>query len=388
MTPKRNIERQLEDTILTPREKCLMHLLFGGELKKETAEVLTEGLDIDAENQNYILMLSCLGYARGWELFPPEIVPRLKGVHRYHQAHNSIGIPWLIRQLRTLSGAGIPIMLLKGIAMRAYYAPNTPRLMWDYDIAVPEERYSEALQLLCVGENTLKEEYAHSGTVRYRNEELDIHRWIFKTNGEKESGIWDRAISFDFHGIDVCVPSPEDMLIHQMDTQSRNIFTNEGTDRRMKWLYDCRCILETAGGLNLSLIAAYAEELHTMNRMRLMLRLFMCCFPDMLGEDALNQAFPPSKGYGKWLRSGERYREVFEEYRKFPYDESSALSPVHLARSLRLEIVSWRYFGPELKSADRKINFWRYVKREKGIDSLSALLKKYVSRVRLREGQL
>ena len=76
------VERQLENGVLTAREKCLIGLSFGGEATDEAFHTLTDGLDLDTANQNYLLMLSCLGFAKGWERFPPEMVPRLKGIHR------------------------------------------------------------------------------------------------------------------------------------------------------------------------------------------------------------------------------------------------------------------------------------------------------------------
>ena len=46
------VERQLEQDSLTPREKCLIDLSFGGEAADEAFRTLTDGLDLDAENQN------------------------------------------------------------------------------------------------------------------------------------------------------------------------------------------------------------------------------------------------------------------------------------------------------------------------------------------------
>ena len=132
------VEQQLEERLPTAREKRLIDLSFGEEATDQAVRALTDGLDLDTANQNFLLMLSCLGFRNGWQGFPPEMIPRLKGVHRYHQASISVGIPWLVRQIRALTDGGIPVMLLKGVAMRAYYAPERPRIMYDYDLAVPE----------------------------------------------------------------------------------------------------------------------------------------------------------------------------------------------------------------------------------------------------------
>lgn len=393
MILERVIEKHLEYTMLTKREKYLMHVLFGGELTRDVMQILTKDFDIDTANQNYILMLSCLGYLHNWDLFPPEIVPRLKGVHRYHQVRNSMGMPWLIRQLHVLDDAGIPVMLIKGVAMRAYYAPGTPRLMWDYDIAVPTQQYKEAVGLLGRDGNTLKEEWEHSSAITSGKEELDLHCWIFKKNEENGSDFWERAVHFDFHGMDVCVPSPEDMLIHQLDTQSRNYFLNEAPERRMKWLYDCRCVVEAAGGLNITSIEVRAGELHVTNQVRMMLRQFCRCFPELIEKKRLDAAFPPSKEYYEWFRqelngkrerdkrrkekeknkrNWEKYQAVWEKYkRRYPDDSSgSVMTAMRAVRSVTLELAEYRYFKPEMKKSDPNINLWRYFKKTRHIDSV------------------
>lgn len=404
MMLERVIEKYLEYTMLTKREKCLMHVLFGERLTRDVMQILTEDFDIDTANQNYILMLSCLGYLQNWDLFPPEIVPRLKGVHRYHQVRNSMGMPWLIQQLHILNDAGIPVMLIKGVAMRAYYAPGTPRLMWDYDIAVPPQRYKEAVGLLSRGENNLKEEWEHSSAIASGKEELDLHCWIFKKNEENGSDFWERAVHFDFHGMDVCVPSPEDMLIHQLDTQARNFFMNEAPERRMKWLYDCRCIVQAAGGLDITSIAARAGKLHVTNQVRMMLRQFCCCFPELIGKQQLDAAFPPTREYYEWFRqelngkrerhkrwidykrkrekgrriqeknkrNWEKYHAEWEKYKKrYPDDNGrSIMTPMRAVRSIKLELAEYQYFKPEMKKSDPNMNLWRYFKKTRHLDSV------------------
>lgn len=106
-------EERLKQMLLTPGEQTLLDVLFGSEWTENAMHTLLDNFDIDHANQNYILMLSCLGYMKNWKYFPHEIIPRLKGVHRYYQVRNSMGIPWLVKQLRILSDAGIQIMLIK-----------------------------------------------------------------------------------------------------------------------------------------------------------------------------------------------------------------------------------------------------------------------------------
>lgn len=361
-----------------------MGLLFGGELTQAALHELTDGLDVDRADQDFLLLLACLGCQRGWGSFPPEIVPRLKGVHRYHQVHNAVGVPWLTRQLERLTDAGIPVMLLKGAAMRAYYAPDMPRLMWDFDAAVPEERYQEALGLLQAGGAELVDETGYSATLTDGRTHLDLHRWIFKTNGEKGSGIWRRAISFDFHDVPALVPSPEDMFVHLLDNQSRNYFYDEAPDRRMKWLYDCCRVLMAAEGSNLDRIAARAGEFRTEARVRMMLKLFIQCFPETFSSEAVDRALPPSREYGELLENGERFRKLCQWYHKY-YGWGGAMTPMRILRALRREAALYRYLAPEMRWSDPNMGPIGFFKKMHRIDSFAALKERYLTRVRLWE---
>lgn len=389
---KANKEELLKEMMLTPGERVLINMLFGGELTEEIMHVLLENFDIDHANQNYILMLSCLGYMKNWKYFPPDIIPRLKGVHRYHQVHNSMGIPWLVQQLRILSDAGIPIMLIKGLAMRTYYAKGTPRLMWDYDIAVPEERYGEALRLLCAGENFLKMEGIHSGAVSNGKIELDLHRWIFKRNEEENNGLWDRAVHFDFYGMNVCVPAAEDMYLHQLDTQFRNWLQSEAPERRIKWLYDCRCIWEFLENKDLRKLSIRAEKLHITNKTRIMLRFFMYYFPGLIKKKQFDKVFPAATEYKQWLKRCMRYKRVWNHYLQAAsqYRSSKTITPRKSLWLIRMEIECYLFYKPDLKRSDPNITLWKYFKKSRDLNSFRdvvSFLANYVSHIQFRKSR-
>ncbi|MCM1134174.1 MAG: nucleotidyltransferase family protein, partial [Clostridium sp.] len=383
------IEEQLNKNILSPREKCLMSLLFSGKLTENSAHVLLDNLDLDTANQNYILMLSCLGYTKGWKYFPPEIQPRLKGVHYYHHIHNSMGIPWLLQQLQVLTDNGIPVMLLKGIAMLAYYAPDKPRLMWDYDIAVPNADFERALPLLLTGENTLMGEYPHSAAIKGARDEIDLHRWIFKTYGERSTDIWEHAETFCFHGINVRVPAPEDMLIHLLDNQSRNYFQvrnyllPEGAERRMQWLYDCRRVWEFAGGINLKYLADRAAVFHATERVRMTLKIFMQCFPELIDLQEFERYFPLTASYKRMLVRDANLVSATIRHEKYAYADDGVLTPLRIWRSLRKEIAIYRSFAAEMRWKRPRVTFISHIKKRRNLNNFPDFLKKYLFRIHL-----
>lgn len=380
------VERQLEKaSSLTAREKCLIALTFGGEMTDETFHTLTDSLDLDTANQNYLLMLSCLGFAKGWERFSPDMVPRLKGVHRYHQVNISMGIPWLVQQIRRLTDEGIPVMLLKGLAVKAYYAPDRPRIMNDYDFAVPEEQFERALELLLDNGNVLATKAEHSISLNGNRYVIDLHRWVFKMHNEKFSDIWKRSETFHFHGVNVCVLAQEDMFIHLLDTRSRDYFLQANPTRRMQWLYDCRDIWAYSEGLDLERIAIRAKELHTTSRVRMMLRLFMQCFPELIKPEEFERCFPRTSDYDKLLVNGEKYINMVNKYLSYGYNDQNALTPIRIWRGLWFEMIRYIYAKPELKWINPNMNFLRFIKDTYDINGFSDLVKRYLLRIRLFE---
>ncbi len=361
---------------LTTREKCLLSLLLGKPLRQEDMEILLPEADIEQEGINFLFMLSRVGYMQGWELFPSAVVPRLKGIHRHAQVQNMIGVPWLMECIRILRRAGVPVMLIKGLALRFYYAPGIPRIMGDYDIAVPEDMYEQAMEVLQGNSNVSK------GTTRPYHGEivgdkkiLEIHRWIFKHHGDEDTDLWSRAVRFGLYGEEVCVPCPEDMLIHQLDNRCRDMMIfADFPERRINWLYDCKRILETSGMKpDLSALAVRAREFNVTYSTRYMLLLFADTFPDLLSAAEVEQAFPSTPGYEKWFESGLACRRIRE---KFAFQR--AMTPAYILRMFRWKHAFYRHQRYETPYR----NFLEFLRKDLQINGPTDVFSKYRSRWR------
>ena len=269
--------------------------------------------------------------------------------------------------------------------MQAYYAPGRPRIMGDYDFAVPEERFDRAVELLLENGNRLDEKTGHSFSLKGDRDQIDLHRWIFKTHNERFAGMWERAEPFHFHGVDVRVPAQEDMFIHLMHTRSDEYLKQEKPMLRMQWLYDCRDIWAHSGGLDLERLAVRAREFHAESEVRMMLRLFMRCFPELIKPEEFERCFPRTPEYDRFLVNGGNFKKAHSEYRSHGYNEQSAMTPINVWRGLRYEMSHYRYLKPELQWVEPGINFFRFIKIVRHIEGFSDLAKRYFSRIRLFE---
>ena len=377
------MEDQVAADILTEREKILIRLLFetmcteGRNTEPEDLEErirsLTDHYDLDAPNMNYLLMLAVLGYRVDWKYFPAEIAPRLKGIHRYFQAKNVLGIPWLVERIRLLRDHDIPVMLIKGLALRYYHIQGVPRVMNDFDIAVPEDRFEETMALLRDGsvEDMPSTLWADTvvGKCAGKNIELDVHRRIFKRHAAPEGELWERALPLKFQGLDVLVPCREDMLIHILDTQARDIFRCLLSENRMKWMFDAGVLMLGEGGrMDPEIIAGRASSLHTQYTVRLMLVLFSKCYgDDPYVRQLADRVQSPTGKYVRWLRSQMQMRREWKLRDVYGYEDGARLSPLRVFRTLRLFYREYRVDVLSPHDPADRTSFFAYARNRTGI---------------------
>ena len=384
-------ENAFSSRLLNDKERVLMRLLFDRSEhpdKEKTIRDLTENMDIDTENMNYMLMLSILGFQTNWHGFPAAVIPRLKGIHRYCQAHNVMGMPWLLAQIRTLKEAGIPVMMLKGLAMRSYYSKNVPRIMYDYDIAVPRSRFREAMKLLQSDDTVFKGTTEWSDTIIGKcsgdNVELDVHQWIFKEMSDQDEAVWKRALAIPFYDTEVLVLSPEDMFLHQLATHAKNIIVREMAENRMKWLFDCRRLLEDYPP-DPQKLTAYTQAYGLDYVVRFMLSLLRDCFGD---DPAIPEIRTQTQDqeYESWLKDMRRWGDEME-YATINRADClwHPFRPRNLYHYFRRTYYEYRTEKYWHADKERTRNYPAYLAGSHGVKDLKTLREYYKSRVAMRE---
>lgn len=370
------------------KEIYLLQMIFRSrEYTEENLSVLLDGMDIDSEKMEYLLMLALLGKMHGWLYFPYEIQPRLEGIYRAERFHNIFGIPWLKEKLLLLSEKGIPMMFLKGMAMRSYYAPGFVRQMSDFDLAVPAEQFEEAQTVLLESEHDIEKGAAalHAQHIEKQGKTIDLHQWIFKTCGGMTAGLWEKSVRINFYGVSVHVLNPVDMFIHIIDCKTRDVIKNIQTDRKMKWMFDTLSVIETAGrdNWNWEDVAVRAKELGSFNYLKFLLPFFSEVFPDILKVADLKKFFPQDGDYSSWNNRVSRFSQEHREYRAYISDSKHSNGRLErFWRSLRYTWVSYfYYYGPELKKIDKNYSFVKYFCYTRQVDDIPALIKMYVKRL-------
>ena len=370
-----------DERFLTEKEKRLMTVLFAREITEQDIWLFTQGLDVDTASSDYMLMLSFVGFSNQWKWFPKEMLPRLQGLYRYYQVRNAMGIKGLLDWIDLLDKAKIPVMLIKGMAMRYHYAAGVPRIMSDMDLLVPEDKFDTAVKLLCACGGTEGGISAYSMHINNGVASVDLHRWLFKHHGEKEEDIWGRAVPIDFYGRKVYVPEAEDMFAHQLDTRARAIFVFEAETRRMRWLYDCKriCMKEA---FDMEKVMQRIKQFHIDNTAYYMLKAFADCFPEVLSDSFLEEKVTPTEDYEKWLKKGMNYRNFMRTYSK-----------ILDGKSLFKHVLYWpimKYYDYQQKRFEAKhtdgsrLTVLQYLKKNYNQDSVFGIIAVLLHNAKIR----
>lgn len=352
--------RAIIDTYgLDPIERQLLRALSIPEEAPAIVPPLVRDLDPDTTNQDFLLLLSRLGFRHGWELFSERIAPRLQGLHRYVLAQNGMNVPWLVRRLERLNAVGLPVLLLKGVAMKARYAPEQPRLMGDFDVYVPEGAYPQAMRLLASGDAYERPSNMRHGQVcsRERPATLEVHRWMFKAHNERGIDVWSLTEPVVYRGCRARVPDPYLMLVHLLDNQACNIAFDEALRRRLQWVVDCGSVMADVGTLDFGRLSALARRFHCEDTVHLMLRVMAPSRPDVVPESALDRTFGDVARLDGTVRDIVACRRMISGYRQHRYAYDAALTPIRVAHTLEASAGMYRYLRPVLAETHPEMGF-------------------------------
>jgi len=339
-------ERELRERLFSARDLALLSAMAGEPLGAERAACLTEGMDVDTESSVYLLALGILGFRSGWDAFPPDVAPRLKGLHRYYQVRTGAGTPWLREQLSRLSGAGIPAVLTGGLAMRAFYAPDVPRLMNGFEITVRTDDYERAASVLREALMDAPRERTVNGLTK-----ILLRRGVPERDLFREDAFWGRAKPCSCLGFDVLAPSPEDLLLRLFGVPFGPALLRERREERDRRLYEAGFVLKS-GRIDFERLGETARAHGRTAQVRFFLRVLSGCAPNALPERQWASAFPAEEEYDAFLRDHCRLDEAMR--RRAERGRPS------LSGSLALARAEWRTVRPVRSAAGEKTGFLPY----------------------------
>jgi hypothetical protein len=178
--------------------------------------------------------------------------PRLKGLISFHRFANMKILAHFSKIGKALNGAGIPMLLFKGGAMKVL-RPELSRPMGDVDVLIPEERLEEAVRV-CEGLGYLhhREESRHAVDFHTENENaVDVHHSVFDPGRDYarfHRDLFARARERAAFGVDFLLPCHEDLFFLVLANFTKNLREHTTLHGLFYALADCRFLLADKPG--------------------------------------------------------------------------------------------------------------------------------------------
>jgi len=281
------IARLLRRQQVKPADEALLALVFA---EKPTQAQLDETLavcDIEVMGAHKSLMLSYLLHEHP-ELTPsPYAGPRLKGLVSYFRFKNLETLAHFSKIGRVLNEAGLTPLIFKGAAMK-FLRPGLSRPMGDVDILVPAARFDEAVKLCRkLGYTGRRVSHAINLMTPEGRYTVDIHHSFFPGRGMPpafQQGLWARASRKQAFGVDVWLPSYEDLFFLVLVNLTRNLREKSSLAGLFYALFDCRFLFHAKAGFDWGLVRANAGLTGMEIEVRLAAEFIKALVPSLLPD--------------------------------------------------------------------------------------------------------
>lgn len=278
--------------LIYERDNKLLHSLFEENLSQNQFLTFFENVDFFKERQDYIYLLAYLGEKYKYKDVDLYKATRLKRLARLRQYHN-LSLLYHFKKLATeLNKNNIPILLLKGAAIKFSYPEASFRNMDDIDLAVPPELFESAIKI--AQEIGFKKSFIaeHSIDFKYDDFGIDIHKRIFRSNyshPHNEKAMFERAKKCDIFGISIYLPSEIDLALILISNVYYNLIDLPCNTRIIQWLYDFAYILKKTPHFDWDLFIESAYNVELSRQTIIMLDIFNDYFPELLPDQIFSK---------------------------------------------------------------------------------------------------
>ena len=278
---------------LSQKEKILLDLYIKKTVTKEEIDHLLYDFDYDIEKEKltFNFLLAHIFQNNPNIAIPNDIEPRLKGVLRLFQYYNVPLLLGLKQLTQELNKQKIPVMLVKGAAMRVL-EPAKARMMYDVDCAVPEDKFKETVEISKkLGFKVEKIYWNAAEIIKNKKQIIDIHHTLVKSdiNSDKiYKQIFERAKQYDFYGTKVLIADTEDMIFLLLNNGFDNVIYSQPFYKNLSWLLDGLYMIKNNKNINWNIILENAEQTGTLSQIKIMFELFNHFAPNSVPVDILS----------------------------------------------------------------------------------------------------
>lgn len=257
--------------LLSENDRMLVNFIFSENPTQEKLDELLSKWDIEVAGGNKAILLAYFMKDHPELRFTPYEEPRLNGLLKFYRFKNLEIISHFTKIGKELNKVGIPFMLLKGGAMK-HLRPDLPRVMGDTDILVDYNKFFKALDAIeKIGYKNLYERkrIIHAADLHYKESEdgiCDLHRYIYMSTGYERNinkDLFARARQVKAFGVDVLIPSNEDMLFIALVNLAKNLRDATSKAGILYAIYDCKFLVETKPNFDWNIVIENAKKTKT-----------------------------------------------------------------------------------------------------------------------------
>ena len=252
--------------LLTQNDIKLLSLIFSPSPTQKQLDEFLPTYDIEVVGGYKTLLLSYFAKMHPQLRFTDYETPRLKGLLNFYRFQNLELISKFSKIGKVFRENGIQMMILKGFAMKCL-RPDLPRAMGDIDIITFGRDFIKAYQIAQKLGYRMSLE-PHSIDLHEPDSEagvLDIHRWVNIDSGKGQAlnkYLLKRARQTKIGGLDVLIPSNEDLFFLALVNLSKNLRENTSKASTLYVLFDCKYLLEQPN-FDFNIVMQNAKLTHT-----------------------------------------------------------------------------------------------------------------------------
>ena len=259
-------DRQLINTVLEhlgrevlkEEERQLLSMALASSLSQQRLDNFLKGWDIEEASIHEVMLLAYLMKVHPELSFPESVQPRLKGVLTYCRFQSLRLYANFAKIAGKLNDLGIPFVILKGGAMKAY-RPVFPRWMGDIDILVKEQDFPAAVKATQeLGYSPFR--CAHSYDFRLADTEesvLDLHKYIQMNTGKEalfNEGLFSRSSKVTVSTKECLLPCREDMVFISLVNLYRNLSDKTSSHSVLNAFLDLHYLIRAGDSFNWDIV--------------------------------------------------------------------------------------------------------------------------------------
>lgn len=235
------------------------------------------GITFESLRPEASCMAAALSAACSYTGVPQELIPRLRGIIRYVHTLNSGMAAGVCALGKQFNEANIRAVLLGSTAVHLGYPDPPQRHIWQMQIRVPEEHFSQAVELAERAGFRIELTSRGADARRGNTQRVFIHR---------DAGPAQKATQLTVGDISFLLPGSGELAISLSEAVFWILQDSAPGAKLLPWLMDLHCVVTSAP--NWEDAAAIAAERKTSGQIRLVLELYNSLMPNTLTEEILD----------------------------------------------------------------------------------------------------